>query len=152
MTKLTVVSHRFTDLIPEPLEEGTLYVSIRYKTTAHLCCCGCGEKVVAPLSPTGWKLTFDGRSVSLSPSIGNWNLACQSHYFIEGNRVKWAARWTKEQIRGGFARDQAIKEEYYQAPEPKPMEPLAKAATEPTEPARSDARWIVWVRRLLGSR
>lgn len=30
--------------IPERLEEGILYVSIKYHTAAHLCPCGCKNK------------------------------------------------------------------------------------------------------------
>ena len=56
---------------------------------AHLCFCGCGMKVVTPLSPTGWALTFEGRGVSVTPSVGNWNLKCRSHYVISGNRIEW---------------------------------------------------------------
>jgi hypothetical protein len=62
---------------------GVLYVSPGYATVTHLCCCGCGAEVVTPLSPTDWKLTFDGVAISLSPSVGNWSLPCRSHYFID---------------------------------------------------------------------
>lgn len=84
------LTHKFVDSVPDTLEEGTLYVSIRFKTVIHKCCCGCGNQVVTPLSPSDWKLTFDGRSISLYPSIGNWKFPCRSHYWIKGNKVKWA--------------------------------------------------------------
>jgi hypothetical protein len=42
--------------------------------------CGCGKKVVLPLHPTHGKLTYDGETVSLSPSVGNWSFPCESHY------------------------------------------------------------------------
>ncbi|MEU3550841.1 DUF6527 family protein [Streptomyces longwoodensis] len=64
----------------------------------HLCCCGCGSKIVTPLSPTDWSLTFDGASISLSPSIGNWSYPCRSHYWIRSNTAQWAERWTPSQI------------------------------------------------------
>ena len=32
---------------------------------------------------------FDGRTISLNPSIGNWSYPCRSHYWIKGNRVVW---------------------------------------------------------------
>jgi hypothetical protein len=80
------VQHRFVDFIPEQLEEGVLYVSIEYMTVAHLCCCGCGQEVSITLSPTDWRLIYDGKTVSIEPSIGSWNLPCQSHYFIARNR------------------------------------------------------------------
>ncbi|MFO1514338.1 MAG: DUF6527 family protein, partial [Verrucomicrobiota bacterium] len=67
-----VITHEFVEYIPEVLKEQTLYVSIIYKTAVHKCFCGCKREVVTPLSPSGWKLTFDGQSVSLYPSIGSW--------------------------------------------------------------------------------
>lgn len=88
----------FVDYIPDDLQEETLYVSIPYTTAAHKCACGCGEEVVTPLSPTGWKLIFDGETVSLDPSIGNWSLPCESHYWIRRNRVQWAAHWGRRRI------------------------------------------------------
>jgi len=48
------------------------------------------RKLSQPLGPTDWKLTFDGESVSLYPSVGNWNFPCQSHYWIQENKVRWA--------------------------------------------------------------
>jgi hypothetical protein len=76
------IRHEFVDLIPDALEDGVLYVSVQYATALHLCCCGCGSEVVTPLSPTDWSLTFDGDTVSLRPSIGNYSFPCRSHYFI----------------------------------------------------------------------
>ena len=90
MKRITHVDHQFVDLVPETLLEGILYVSIRYATAIHNCCCGCGNKVVTPLDPDQWKLTFDGQSISLSPSIGNWNFPCRSHYWIYRGNVKWS--------------------------------------------------------------
>jgi hypothetical protein len=107
------VAHRFIELLPDTLEERTLYVSMEYKSIVHLCLCGCATKVVTPLSPTGWSMTFDGKTVSLYPSIGNWNLACRSHYWIEKSRVWWSDQWTQAQIDAGFERDVWLKEDYY---------------------------------------
>lgn len=67
-------------IIPARLEGGVLHISRKYKTMSHLCCCGCGNKVVTPLNPSGWKLTESSGSVSLDPSIGNLSFPCQSHY------------------------------------------------------------------------
>src|SRR5712664_1055270 len=83
------LSHNFVRSVPEALEQGVLYVSIEYATAIHRCCCGCGKEVVTPLSPRDWKLTFDGETVSLHPSIGNWSFPCRSHYWIKQDRVEW---------------------------------------------------------------
>ena len=61
------LEHRFVKHVPDSLEPGVLYVSIEYATATHSCCCGCGEEVVTPFSPTDWKMTFDGETVSVWP-------------------------------------------------------------------------------------
>lgn len=82
--------HEFVESFPDKLKERTLYVSMEFATISHRCACGCGREVVTPLSPTDWKLMFDGRTITLHPSIGNWGFECQSHYWIRGNRIEWA--------------------------------------------------------------
>lgn len=96
---MMTLNHKFVDKIPDEIEEGTLYISIPYETAIHKCCCGCGNEVVTPLSPKQWSLTFDGESVTLYPSIGNWSLKCRSHYFIRRNAVVWAKTYDQERIR-----------------------------------------------------
>ena len=113
MKNVTVLAHEFVEFIPEELKERTLYVSIQFATVAHKCCCGCGKEVVTPLSPTDWKLIFDGKTISLYPSIGNWSFPFKSHYWIRGNRVKWATRWSQEEIDAGRARDLSAKKSYF---------------------------------------
>jgi len=113
MRREVTLRHEFVEFIPEPLEDGVIYISIPYATASHNCCCGCGMKVVTPLSPTDWKLTFDGKTISLNPSIGNWSLPCRSHYWIVQNRVRWAEQWTDKQVQAGRAHDAASKQRYY---------------------------------------
>ena len=108
MATQRTIKPEFVDFIPEELDPGVLYVSMRYKSVAHLCCCGCGNKVVTPLSPTGWQLSYNGKAISLTPSVGNWKLECQSHYWIEDNQIEWAGRWSQSHVvlsgdqHGGF--------------------------------------------------
>ncbi len=104
---------RFVTTVPRQLEPGVLYVSMEYGTVVHSCCCGCGEKVVTPLTPTDWSITFNGESVSLWPSIGSWNLPCQSHYVIKGNRVLESGRWNRQMIDAEISRDNEAKAKYY---------------------------------------
>lgn len=108
-----VLKHEFVEFIPDELEQGTIYVSIRFATASHLCFCGCGNKVVTPIRPTDWTLIFDGKTISLHPSIGNWSFPCQSHYWIRNNRAKWALKWSREQIERGRAHDIHAKERYF---------------------------------------
>ncbi len=113
MIRTSLLTHEFVEYIPDDLKDGTIYVSMAYATVAHKCCCGCGNEVITPLSPTDWRLIFDGQSISLHPSIGNWNFACQSHYWIKRNKVKWAPRWSQEKINAGRAHDSWAKERYF---------------------------------------
>lgn len=130
--KQEVFKHQFAEFIPEELRDGTLYISMRFATVSHLCACGCKAKVVTPLKPTDWKLTFDGKTITLDPSIGNWNFPCRSHYWIRNNRVQWAEDWSHARIVADRAGDLRAKERYYGKPTP---------ATPRAVPAPAKARW-----------
>jgi hypothetical protein len=93
-----ILTHEFVEYVPRELKAGVLYVSIPFATVIHKCCCGCGQQVVTPLAPSQWTLIFDGKSVSLHPSIGNWNFPCRAHYWIRQDRVIWASELSARQI------------------------------------------------------
>jgi len=138
MRQPTVLKHEFVDYIPSDLVEGTVYVSIPFATVAHKCCCGCAREVVTPLSPTDWQLIFDGRTISLYPSIGNWDYPCQSHYFITCNQVEWAPAWSQAEIIAGRAADVRAKARYYQGNNsaslpPQPLTPSLTAGSDAAE-------------------
>ncbi|WP_372718347.1 DUF6527 family protein [Novipirellula sp.] len=114
--KFLSLEHKFVVHFPEQLDPGVLYISIDFKSVSHLCCCGCGEEVVTPLSPADWRITYDGKSVSLNPSVGNWNLPCRSHYFITNNRVRVAGQWTDEQVAAGKLQDRRATERQFGKP------------------------------------
>lgn len=107
------ISHKFVSLIPDVVEEGILYISIPYATATHKCACGCGEIVVTPIRPPDWVMVWDGDTVTLKPSIGNWSLPCQSHYFIRRNRIIWAKNWSIEKIKAGRVKNEKAKLLYY---------------------------------------
>ena len=118
MTSIHTVRHEFVDTIPENLDDGVVYITITYATVVHLCCCGCKSEVVTPVSPTDWSVTFDGQSISLHPSIGNWSFPCQSHYWIRRNQVRWARRWTQDEIANGRHHDTLAKQRQFESSEP----------------------------------
>ena len=144
---------KFVETIPEPLEEGVLYVSMRYGMAMHKCPCGCGRDVATPLSPTDWQLFFDGRQVSLDPSIGNWNFPCRSHYWIRGGAVDWAEDMSKYEIERGRGRSRAHKHMYYSGQMqvkdvlPKPEAPVSVPAPR-TE--KMPSRWDKFISFLIG--
>lgn len=76
----------------ETMEEGKIYISEQYGTTVHKCLCGCGEKTILPIDNViegrdfGWKLIKETNGkVSFTPSVGNYQLPCKSHYIITNN-------------------------------------------------------------------
>lgn len=103
--KIQTIKPVFVKFIPEQIEEGVLYISERYRTATHKCCCGCGQKVVTPFSPAKWSLIKGDGTVSLHPSIGNWSFECHSHYFINNNQVIWAKPFSAKQIQKVQMRD-----------------------------------------------
>lgn len=130
MPKRSAYKHAFVDTLPDKLDEGVLYVSVKYATSAHNCFCGCGREVVTPIHPTKWKLTFDGASVSLYPSIGSWSLACKSHYWLQDGRITWAESMSEEEIRAVRLRDLAAQDTYFgQERESPPVQVAASKAS-----------------------
>ena len=141
------LEHQFVKHIPDELEPGVLYVSMEYGTAAHKCCCGCGEEVVTPFTPTDWKMIFDGETVSLNPSIGNWTLACRSHYVIKRGRVIEAGPWTDKQVEVERRRDRAAKSRFYDVAEPAELIAIASQTESPAQTRASLLERIFhWIR------
>ena len=81
---------------------------------------------MTPLSPTDWKLIFDGKTVSLDPSIGNWGFPCRSHYWIRNNRALWGEDWSQARVDANRAHDRRAKDKYYgENKDEKPKTPAA---------------------------
>lgn len=134
----------FVEAIPEELEAGYIYVSIRFRTAQHLCACGCGSRIVTPIKPAKYSFRYDGEAISLWPSVGAWQKPCRSHYVIRDSRVVWYPQWTDEEIARGRARDQAALRDYYEdrsSPE-RPTEPKCSPL-----PDRLRNRVVVWISR-----
>lgn len=101
--------------IPSDLKFGILYVSHEYQVAAHLCPCGCSNKIVTPLGINEWEFSQINGKPCLYPSIGNWQLPCRSHYWVAEGEILWAGQWTEKQIKRG--REAEIKQdiEYYKS-------------------------------------
>ena len=61
------ISPKFVDSFPDKLEEGILYISLRFNTAVHLCGCGCKQQVVTKIAPGEWRFTYFSISI-------NWKL------------------------------------------------------------------------------
>ena len=138
----------FVEHIPEQLDDGVLYVSIRFGTVVHRCACGCGEEVVTPLSPAEWKITYDGRTVSLAPSIGNWSFPCRSHYWIDEGIVRWAHGFSEAEVALVRRTEKTRRDDYYRAEEAE-----VTGESESRRDAKCDliddeqrglGRWLIW--------
>lgn len=113
--KLISIQPLYIESIPSELEEGVLYISKKYRTTSHLCPCGCGERIALPIKPGGWRLATNSDGlVSLSPSVGNFSVECNSHYFITDNRIEWAREWSEEEIQQGRQADLEVRVNHYE--------------------------------------
>jgi len=101
--------------MPKELKPGVLYVSEEFDIAVHLCACGCGSKVRTPLGSTEWSVIETKSGPSLRPSVGNWQQACQSHYWITNGKVRWAEKWAPEQIAAGRLHEEKRRHTYYEA-------------------------------------
>lgn len=81
----------FVDHIPEEMEDGKVYISEKYHVAVHRCLCGCGEQTVMPfytnpnIPPTWSMIKENNGTVSFTPSVGNYQLPCSSHYIMTKN-------------------------------------------------------------------
>ena len=146
MIRYVRLEHEFVHHIPRQLAVGKIYVSIEFTTAIHLCCCGCGKEVVTPITPTDWMLTFDGETVSLWPSIGNWQFPCRSHYFVERGLVREAPQWTADEIAAGRRTDEANRARYFSfTQKEEPAHPSTQSKTQ------SNLSLLTRIRRWLWS-
>lgn len=90
--KKVTIEPVYVEFIPDEMEENKIYISEKYKTTAHNCLCGCNTKVVMPIDNIiegvdyGWKLIKENNDkISFIPSVGNYQIPCKSHYIITKN-------------------------------------------------------------------
>lgn len=127
------------DLAPPTLEPGKLYVSRKYKAAVHTCCCGCGAKVITPLSREEWQVQETARGVSVSPSIGNAR-PCRSHYWIREGRVLWDQPMSDNAVKAVFRRD---------ARSLQAMQDQRRAKASPENMPRPAPRRESWLERLL---
>jgi Family of unknown function (DUF6527) len=143
--KLQRIQHQFVEFVPEKLDPGKLYISLEYNSANHLCACGCGREVVTILGPADSSITYNGRNVSISTSIGNSNFPCKSHYWIEDNRILWESRMTPQLTALSRARDRAAKAREYGRPLTASSTPSIAPATRPPNQEKNRSWW----RRLL---
>jgi hypothetical protein len=74
-------------------------------------------------------------TVSLDPSIGNWQFPCRSHYWIRRERIVWAPAMSDRAIAAGRKRETEEREAYFATTSgddaDTPMAPLDQRPREP---------------------
>jgi hypothetical protein len=143
------LEHRFVRNVPRELDPGVLYISMDYATAVHSCCCGCGDRVVTPFTSTDWRITFDGESISLHPSVGNWNQKCRSHYVIQRNRVLEGGPWAESQVEAERRRDKRAKATHYSQLRDAQLSatsPAKGCASSPATQAKAQPSPSIWSR------
>jgi len=115
MTRASSLTFTPCDRFPDEPEAGTFYYSEDFRSSLHLCACGCGSRVVLPIKPAGWSLDQAGDDFSLSPSVGNREFACRSHYLIKRGDIVWLPAMSDREVAVSRARDaEHIRQVHYQ--------------------------------------
>jgi hypothetical protein len=47
--------------------------------------------------------------------VGNWQLACKSHYWIYRGKIRWSDKWTPEKIAAGRRGEEERRSAYHDA-------------------------------------
>lgn len=106
------MKHKFVEYMPEKLLDDVLYISTEFNLAKHKCACGCGKEIVTSLSPVGWTLIYNGDTVSLKPSIGNWQQPCKSHYYITKDEIVWLSSFESNRQKLVIEKDIADRKAY----------------------------------------
>jgi hypothetical protein len=70
---------------------------------------------VLPIKPTGWALDRADDGFSLSPSVGNREFPCRSHYLIKRGEIVWLPSMSDGEVAVSRARDaEHIRRVHYQ--------------------------------------
>jgi hypothetical protein len=129
--------------MPEIIKDGVLYISLDYGTVIHNCACGCGSEVNTPLSPTGWKMIYNGETITLNPSVGNWSFDCKSHYWITEGKIEWASTWSDGRIKKIRKVENNERHKFYESKKPTPVIIETDEKQDLEEPL-SKKKWWQW--------
>ena len=86
MTSEIALKHEFVEFIPDELEQGTVYVSIRFATASHLRL-RLWKQGRDAYPPDRLDVAFRRQDHLLEPLNRNWSFPCQSHYYIRKNAL-----------------------------------------------------------------
>jgi hypothetical protein len=89
----TIYSVQSTEEVPDKIGKAVYLVGLpKTKWVVFSCPCGCGEKLSVNLMYSiypHWQLRLEKGTISLRPSVWIDNKGCNSHFWIDKNRVIW---------------------------------------------------------------
>lgn len=89
--------------LPAELADGTVYLSEEYGLAVLNCACGCGHRVTLLVDDGHTVKDIDSR-VDIWPSIGVWDAACRSHFWIRNGSLYWADPYSEAEIQSAMQR------------------------------------------------
>lgn len=97
------MTYRLTrvERLPAVLDENVVYVSEEYELAALNCACGCRHKITLLLGD-GHTVNEVGGLPDIFPSIGVWDAACRSHFWIRRGDVVWGKDFSEAEIRAAM--------------------------------------------------
>jgi hypothetical protein len=88
--------YQLVDRVPDKLRDGVVYHTEEFELGGLLCACGCGHRVML-LVPDSHQVWDQNGLATVRPSIGVFDAACKSHYFITAGVVDWLPAFTGAQ-------------------------------------------------------
>ena len=92
------------------------------------------------IGPTDWRLEDTPSGPSLTPSVGNWQQPCRSHYWIRNNHVLWSDQWSKGKVDTLKQREAERRDFYFGLGQERPLQ---KRGTNKPDKG-SGRRWWFW--------
>jgi hypothetical protein len=88
--------YQAVERIPDPMIEGVVYHTHKFKLAALLCACGCRHRVML-LVPDSHQVTSQSGLATIRPSIAVCDGPCKSHYFVTDGQVEWLPAFSAAQ-------------------------------------------------------
>lgn len=68
----------------DEMEFGKFYYAEQWRSSNHLCVCGCGMQVPLPIKQSEWTLSNSDKGFAIVPSILQ-RMGCKTHYVISNS-------------------------------------------------------------------
>jgi hypothetical protein len=89
--------YQLVDRIPTQMRGDVVYHTKEFELAGLLCACGCSHRITL-LVPDSHQVWDQGGYATIRPSIGVFDGACKSHYFITAGEVQWLPAFSGAQV------------------------------------------------------